>query len=735
MIDTTPTYIISNDADDSIALNSLGYDALIVSAHPVARYAFSEPTGNVSLDSSGNEHHGTYRGVPIPTRVLDETLAMITMTTTNRVLALDGVSQTVLVQPCPVLMERTTFTVEFWLNTSDTDADLVRTKAAEGFLVSIVDGEFVINAGSAGELATGVPPSGVWQHIAVRFGPFSHTVGTTNHVGCDVFIDGALVASGETQYNSLTLDGTFLEGDDDQLWIGGEPAPEASLYSDLVLADGPVLYLRLDESEGVPAADTSPEAQTANYRHGVGTGTAFQGARGVAGAVDDNDAATFDGAGDHVRIADDATLRVDDTFTFTCYFKRDTLGEGYLYACGSGVGGDLGIHFNASDELSVSALGGGGVIVKTLEPITDDEWHHLGVTKDGAGTAAGTIIYIDGYPVELNEATQDLAIVSNTGEKTVGAQNINGTNSFSGTIDEAALFPTALTAEQILTHYLGFVSDDAPRLDGRIDDVTLHTGMLSDGEIALRVANDTMHRGLQVKDIGDGSESEPSVYGSGIGDGSRFGKTRLPGLRRSVQVKVRGTSWADREARESRLRSVLRGMTSGGGRVDWRQTEHGDARALAHVTLTDRPRVVEKHGPYRVVEFELSSELAHLVGEDRSAAGTESVAVVNNGHENAFPVVTVIGPVGGISGITVTASDGSLVSLPAAALAAGEELVFDSRRGTFEIEGVDARGQLDVAVSTRLVVPPGGTTFTVTADTGDAASTDISVQTYDAWPA
>lgn len=81
--------------------------------------------------------------------------------------------------------------------------------------------------------------------------------------------------------------------------------------------------------------------------------------------------------------------------------------------------------------------------------ITDNSWHHV------VGTYDGTVlkIYIDGN-FENQEETGGKTISISSNPLSIGNSHDNNTEQpLAGSIDEAAVYNRALTAEEILEHY------------------------------------------------------------------------------------------------------------------------------------------------------------------------------------------------------------------------------------------------------------------------------------------
>ena len=88
--------------------------------------------------------------------------------------------------------------------------------------------------------------------------------------------------------------------------------------------------------------------------------------------------------------------------------------------------------------------GGRRIAISTTKISDTTAWHHLVVTRDGASA----LIYLDGANVTGRVTPQTL---SSTGLPLVfGAADDKG---FKGSLDELAIYPTALAAGRVQAHY------------------------------------------------------------------------------------------------------------------------------------------------------------------------------------------------------------------------------------------------------------------------------------------
>jgi hypothetical protein len=83
----------------------------------------------------------------------------------------------------------------------------------------------------------------------------------------------------------------------------------------------------------------------------------------------------------------------------------------------------------------------------------DGQWHQIVATL----SSSGMVLYIDGKEIGINARTT--ASQEYSGYWRLGGDNLNGwparprSNNFAGTIDDTAIYPTALTLGQVQKHY------------------------------------------------------------------------------------------------------------------------------------------------------------------------------------------------------------------------------------------------------------------------------------------
>ena len=223
-------------------------------------------------------------------------------------------------------------------------------------------------------------------------------------------------------------------------------------YETLVLAQGPNTYWRLDETNGSTTfADASGNGHTATAQ---GTGLVI----GVAGPQPPpyplfeatNTCAQFNGANNFISGGTGASLNGTNDFTVSAWVQTTATTAGVIVQqrdpSASGYIGEYQLAMNSGGAVSFYIYGNGGYQFQLATPqaVNDGQWHTVMAERSG-GTNG--YIYIDG--VLAASATGAIESLSSAITNYVGQDVRNGNNTFSGQIDEVAIFTRALTANQI----------------------------------------------------------------------------------------------------------------------------------------------------------------------------------------------------------------------------------------------------------------------------------------------
>ncbi|MBI5772468.1 MAG: choice-of-anchor D domain-containing protein [Verrucomicrobia bacterium] len=175
-----------------------------------------------------------------------------------------------------------------------------------------------------------------------------------------------------------------------------------------------------------------------------------------AGFVPPGAALAFDGVNDNVSLGNPPALGFDHTNAFTLEFWFRT-GSGDLQALVSKLegsapfrgyevyldGGNLHVLLNNTYLANM-------MLVSTLNPFHDGQWHHAAISYNGSASASGLKIYMDGAMQSLQVSTDNLsADITTTGPVYLGIRG-NGTLPFGGALDEVRFWSRALCADEIL---------------------------------------------------------------------------------------------------------------------------------------------------------------------------------------------------------------------------------------------------------------------------------------------
>jgi hypothetical protein len=213
-----------------------------------------------------------------------------------------------------------------------------------------------------------------------------------------------------------------------------------SAYSDLVLSHGASAYWRLNEPSGTTAADS------AGSRTGTlaGTGTVL----GVTGRLAGELAASFDGNG---RILPSSMPSLGSAFTLEAWVKPTTsLGAepwGILVRSVF-ADGDFQWTYRATTTVRLNYYSTSSSNYDTLSALPIGGWTHLAVS----GGAGQFVLYVNGVAqpgqaVTISGAGAGPGAIGGFAE--VGAE----TWGWRGSLQDVAMYPTALSAAQIAQHY------------------------------------------------------------------------------------------------------------------------------------------------------------------------------------------------------------------------------------------------------------------------------------------
>jgi Concanavalin A-like lectin/glucanases superfamily len=260
------------------------------------------------------------------------------------------------------------------------------------------------------------------------------------------FTDTSLPPGSSQVYRIEVTDGNnTLRGDySTAVTVASVDAP----YNQQVLADGPTAYWRLGEPSGTATSvDSSGKNNTGPYA-GV--------TLGMTGVLTsgDNTAADFNSSS---RMVGQTSASGPQNFSVEAWYRTTSNSGGKVVGFGNSSNGtsnqyDRHIFVQNNGAVTFGIYDGSARTITSPNPTNDGQWHHV------VGTfSPGTMkFYLDGAQV----GTLSVANAENhTGFWRIGNDNLGGwpnqpsDSGLTGTLDEVAIYPTALDASEVQTHF------------------------------------------------------------------------------------------------------------------------------------------------------------------------------------------------------------------------------------------------------------------------------------------
>ena len=257
-------------------------------------------------------------------------------------------------------------------------------------------------------------------------------------------------------------------------------------YADEVIADAPVGYWRMGEAAGTWLVDGSGHGRWGTY---TGSGVTY----GATGAVTGDTAVTLDGSAGYASVADAAYLDVGDTFTLEVWAKR--AGAGAFFEVLTVKGANAFVLYVNNDRVVLGQSGVGNIVTSTTT-ITDTNWHHVVATKTGATSK----LYVDG--ADVTGTVTNLTCANTATALLIGA-NVDLGNTFHGSLDEFALYSTALSATRVTAHYAARSRTGLPAEDIAADLITLAPDFTLDCETGLAAVDEIVFDGCTLAEAFD----------------------------------------------------------------------------------------------------------------------------------------------------------------------------------------------------------------------------------------
>lgn len=222
---------------------------------------------------------------------------------------------------------------------------------------------------------------------------------------------------------------------------GGLQIKSGSLgYRATVLADSPVAFWRLGEPSGATAADVQ----------GTHDGTYSNCTLNQTGATTDgNKAAAFSaGSNSLITVSSAADLQFTNAMTFECWANPTNASAFYMLITKGSTNGSPNSDYewrldNTTGKQRFLVNAGAGVVSNTQVPT--GQFNHIAVTFDGANAR----FYLNG----VADGAPALAATAATHATNVILGRRGDGLSFTGTLDEIAVYGSVLSPARIAAHF------------------------------------------------------------------------------------------------------------------------------------------------------------------------------------------------------------------------------------------------------------------------------------------
>ncbi|MCK5630017.1 MAG: DUF2341 domain-containing protein, partial [Nanoarchaeota archaeon] len=181
---------------------------------------------------------------------------------------------------------------------------------------------------------------------------------------------------------------------------------------------------------------------------------------GADGKIDN--ALSFDGVNDYIYVGNEASFDFErtDAFTTSVWIKAEATPGKYFSVMGKldyvlgNKGWRILSEYNTGTGVVFLITDNHGVddVNLLLDPVFDNQWHHVVFTYDGNGVTGGMKGYLDGILKASGGGGSLSSSTLNNVPLKIGGNDQYGVYG-NGIIDEVAIFNRALSADEILAHY------------------------------------------------------------------------------------------------------------------------------------------------------------------------------------------------------------------------------------------------------------------------------------------
>lgn len=267
----------------------------------------------------------------------------------------------------------------------------------------------------------------------------------------------SITDSGQTPGAQVRYQVRAKDADGNVQWSAWSPyitvssTPPAA-YRAAVRASGADHFWRLDEAAGTRLYDDVGDA----------VGTAIGLTLGSGGALlNDSNTAITSAGGSSPKMTTQDVDTADAAVTVEAWIKTTNTKGGRIVGFGDSATGtstagltDRVLYLDTSGRANFAINDGSYRTISSRSAVNDGAWHHIVGTVDGGGMQ----LFVDGRRVDRDQARTSPKIYD--GYWRIGADQTNGfankpTNAgLAGTIDDVAVYPTALSQAEVQSHYL-----------------------------------------------------------------------------------------------------------------------------------------------------------------------------------------------------------------------------------------------------------------------------------------
>lgn len=437
----------------------------------IAHWALDETSGSAITDSSGNSNNGTWSD-SADNNVSGETTTGVVSTA----LTFDGTDDLIDVPTFDVSGTGLTLAGWYYANSFPNDPRIISkasgTSSGDHDWALFVDdatNQIRFRLRTSGSTVEEFDPAftattGVWHHVAVTYDSATDAVEyyiSGVNVGSDTHNQGGAVVTGSGRNIALGNQPSGagsrpFDGELDDVRVYDRPLSAAEILSLYNLGSLPappaatlVGHWTLDETSGTTAADSSGNGYDGTMLGGLDAST-----DSVAGAL--STALEFNGSTDYIEIADNADLSggtgVSKSWSFWFNIDANPASQNHILRKDlSSATKDWGFVYDAGNSVRFYHENGTNnddhcAFASTFAPGT---WYHISATFDGVNKTMRT--YVDGTPDTLCVFTYDLA--DSTATVQIGKREYSGSELFDGRIDDVRIYTGVLTDAEVAALY------------------------------------------------------------------------------------------------------------------------------------------------------------------------------------------------------------------------------------------------------------------------------------------